>query len=110
LEVVASVRETGPQIRMLGIVLNMLQSRSKHSQDVADEVHARLPKQLLFDTIIPRDAAFLEASAQGIPLGLMRKRQPSLAASFDELAREVEIRLDLRLKQPEEDEHDSLFA
>jgi chromosome partitioning protein len=109
LETMGSIREQGSNVRMLGVVLSMLQAKNKHSQDVADEVMTRLPKHLLFETTVPRDAAFLESSAQGIPLGLMRKKYPALAAGFDALAQEVELRLGLKNKV-EEEEHDSLFA
>jgi chromosome partitioning protein len=110
LEALGALRTQGLNARMLGVVLSMLQNRNPHSRAVADEVQARLPKPLLFNTSILRDASFLEASAQGIPLGLMRKRHPAAAAMFDELAREVEQRLDLRHKEQEDEEHDSLFA
>ncbi len=109
LEALGSLRTQGLNARMLGVVLSMLQSQNPQSRAVGDEVRARLPQPLLFSTSILRDASFLEASAQGIPLGLMRKRHPAAAAMFEELAREVEQRLDLRHKEQEE-EHDSLFA
>jgi chromosome partitioning protein len=110
LQMMASLREGGAQVRLLGVMLSMLQVRNKHSLSVAEEVWARLPNHLLFETHVPRDAAFLEASAEGLPLGLMRRRHPALAASFDQLAKEIELRLGLRIKPLEEDEPGSLFA
>ncbi len=109
LETIGAVREQGGSIRMLGVVLTMLQVRNRHSLDVANEAWGKLSKSLLFEATVPRDGAFLEASAQGLPLGLMRKKHPAMSAVFDELAQEIEARLGLR-SAAEEDEPGSLFT
>ena len=47
----------------------------------------------VFDTSVPRDPAFLQASRAGVPLGLLSRRPPAVAAVFDKLAAEIEERL-----------------
>lgn len=100
LEVIASLRATGQGPRLAGLVLSMLQSRNDVSLEVAQESWRLFPEELVFDATIPRDAAFLRASAVGVPVALLNRRPPPAAAAFDHLAAELEIRLGL---VPEED-------
>jgi chromosome partitioning protein len=52
-----------------------------------------LYREQVFDTAIPRDSAFLQASRAGVPLGLLSRRPPAVAAVFDSLVAEIEGRL-----------------
>ncbi|HEX6272811.1 MAG TPA: ParA family protein, partial [Polyangiaceae bacterium] len=47
----------------------------------------------VFETAIPRDSTFLQASRAGVPLGLLSRRPPPAAAVFDGLVAEIEARL-----------------
>lgn len=94
LEVVSAVREEGAEVELLGLLLMMMQMREASCLSVADELWAQLG-DLVFQTVIPRDPAFLDASAAGVPLGLLGRRPPFVAATFDQLATEVESRLHL---------------
>lgn len=94
LEVVSSLREEGCEVELLGLLLIMMQMRQSSSLSVADELWAELD-DLVFQTVIPRDPAFLDASAAGVPLGLLGRRPPFVAATFDQLASEVEGRMKL---------------
>ena len=58
--------------RVLGVFLNMLQLRQQTSIDVLVRACEKLPKDWLFETSIPRNAAFLEAAAAGVPLHLFQ--------------------------------------
>jgi cellulose biosynthesis protein BcsQ len=91
--------EERPQ--MLGVLLNMLQASETASVDVLRDACANLPSQWLFDVTIPRHPAFLRASHDGLPLGMVdEKNPPAVAWLFDGLASEVADRLKLRI--PEE--------
>ena len=95
LEVIAALREQGSGPRLGGLVLTMLQSRHEGSLAVAQESWRLFPGHHVFDTAVPRDNVFLEASAAGVPVALLRRRPPAAAAVFDQLAAEIEERLDL---------------
>ena len=93
LEVLAHLKADGSRIEMIGIVLNMLQSRHDPSLAVAQESWTLFPDDLVFEATIPRDAAFLHASAAGTPVGLLQRRPPAVAAVFDQIAAELETKI-----------------
>jgi chromosome partitioning protein len=93
LEVLGALHRDGMAAQLLGVVLTMVQLRNRTSSSVAEEAWTRMPEDVVFDTTIPRDPVFLEASAQGVPLGLLRNRPPPMAALFDQLAQEVQVRV-----------------
>jgi len=94
LEVLTALRNEGTPVELLGIVLTMLQMRVDKSLSVADELWGQLSDRV-FQTSIPRDPAFLDASAAGVPLGLLHRRPSPASSSFEQLAIEVEARLQL---------------
>ena len=106
LDVIGSLRETGAQVELLGFLITMLQSREQGSMAVAEDLWRNLPRELILDTTIARDAAFLEASAAGVPIGLLRRRPPPAALVFDQLAAEIEVRA--RLVDQGEGGHDPI--
>lgn len=93
LEAVGRLRDEGGTPDMLGIVLTMLQTRADTSLGVAQESWRLFPEGLVFEASVPRDPVFLEASAAGLPLALLSRRPPAVAAVFDQLAGEIEERL-----------------
>lgn len=82
-------------LRLSGLVLTMLQSRDRDSLAVAQESWRLFPGNHVLETAVPRDNVFLEASAAGVPVALLRRRPPAAAAVFDQLAAEIESRIDL---------------
>ena len=110
LEVMAALRQEGKRVQLAGAVLAMLQVRDKTSLSVAQEVWARFPSDLVLQTQVLRDPTFLEASGLGVPLGLMRRHPPAQAAVFDQLAQELEARIDLVKSGGEDDGPIPLFA
>ncbi len=74
--------------------------RAPQSVAMAEDLWMALPRTLFFETTVPRDGVFLEASGAGVPLGLLRRRPPPTAVVFDQLAAEVETRLGVALKEP----------
>jgi chromosome partitioning protein len=79
-----------------GIVVNMLQTRRDASMSVFQSACQDLPVEWLFDTSIPRHAAFLDATHAGVPLRhLDDQAPPAIAWLFDNLAAEVTSRIPL---------------
>jgi chromosome partitioning protein len=86
----------GERPKVLGVVLNMLQTRHHASLSVFQEAMQDLPQEWLFDTTIPRHPAFLDSTHQGLPLRhLDDDAPPPVAFLFDNLAAEVTQRLQL---------------
>jgi chromosome partitioning protein len=96
LEVVAWLREQGAGLSIAGLVLTMLHTRDASSLGVAEEVWTRFPGELVLETTIPRDPAFLEASTAGVPVGLLRRRPPPVTAKFLQAVDELEVRMGMR--------------
>jgi chromosome partitioning protein len=95
LDALLEARERAPTLALAGFVLTMLSSRHEVSLSVAQESWRLLPGDLVLETTVPRHDAFLEASARGVPVGLLSNRPPPVAAIFDQLAGELEPRLGL---------------
>jgi chromosome partitioning protein len=92
LELMARLRETGCECSLLGVVGNMSSFRDPVMLASLEELWA-LYRDYVFDTAIPRDSTFLVASRAGVPLGLLSRRPPAVAAVFDQLVAEIEERL-----------------
>lgn len=96
--------DKNPNLHLLGIVLSMFDRQIPASLEVAETLWTKFPDGLIFDSVIPRDDIFLEASLRGSPLLLMQKRPPPLARLFDQLATDVLDRLDGNRGDKEEDD------
>jgi chromosome partitioning protein len=92
LDLLAQLREAGDSCSLLGVVCNMSSFRDPVVLASLEELWA-LYRDSVFDTAIPRDSTFLQASRAGVPLGLLSRRAPAVAAVFDSLAAEIEGRL-----------------
>ncbi|MEM7350246.1 MAG: ParA family protein [Acidobacteriota bacterium] len=108
LEVLAALREEaqagtngsraveGPA-QLGGLILTMLQSRDRDSLAVAQDSWRLFPGNHVLETTVPRDNIFLQASAEGVPVALLRRRPPAAAAVFDQLAAEIENKIELEM-------------
>jgi chromosome partitioning protein len=86
--------------RVLGVFLNMLQLGHIASIGVLEKACEKLPRGWLFETSIPRNPAFLDATLAGVPLHLYDpEHPPSVSWLFDTLATEITDRLDLVLRE-----------
>lgn len=101
LEILTWLREDGHPIMLAGLVVSMWQANHPVSNAVVAELRKKFPSRALFQTMIPRDPIFIEASAAGVPLGLISRRSPAQAMVFEQLAIEVETRLSLQQKETE---------
>ena len=63
----------------------------------------------MIQAAIPRDGVFLRASAIGVPLGLLYQQPPAAALLFDQVAAELEARLELNHHQRHGDDHTRLM-
>ncbi len=95
IEVLSALRHEGAKVQLGGVLLTMLDLRNPDSLAVATDLWGRLPDNTIFHTNVPRDPTFLRASSAGVPLGLLSRRPPPMAAVFDQLAQETEERLGL---------------
>ncbi len=92
LELLGQLREGGSGCSLLGVVCNMSSFRDPVVLASLEELWAHY-RDRVFETAIPRDSTFLQASRAGVPLGLLSRRPPAVAAVFDSLAAEIEGRL-----------------
>ncbi|AUX25217.1 chromosome partitioning protein [Sorangium cellulosum] len=92
LELLAKLREIGSACALLGVVGTMSSFRDPVLLASLEELWS-LYRDQVFDTAIPRDGTFLQASRAGVPLGLLSRRPPAVAAVFDKLVAEIEERL-----------------
>jgi len=92
LELLAQLRESGSECSLLGVVGNMSSFRDPVVLASLEDLWG-LYRDRVFDTAIPRDSTFLQASRAGVPLGLLSRRPPGVAAVFDSLVGEIEGRL-----------------
>jgi chromosome partitioning protein len=109
LETLARFRKEGSGVRVAGILLTMLQAKQDASLKVARELRDLLPPTLLFSQAVPRDEIFLEASALGLPLALVRRNPPPAALVFDQIAAELEARIALTTRKDPLHSHASLL-
>lgn len=94
-EVLAGLRAKGFPVRLTGVVLSMAQFRDELSLGVSQEVWSLFPEALVLDAFVPKDPIFVEASAKGVPVGLLKKRPPPVTAVFDRIAADLDSRLGL---------------
>lgn len=96
------LRERGAPVELLGVVISMLQEEDPHSRRVAEELWERFPRELILEPPVPRDPAFLHATAAGVPVGLLSRTPPEVARVFDQLALSVEARVRLQAEGGED--------
>ena len=102
LELVGSLREEGHAPRIVGLILSMLQTRQATSLQIAVESWQLFPASLVLEAAVPRDPVFLEASNHGVPVALLRRQPPAVAAIFDHLAAELTRRMGLEAESDDE--------
>lgn len=108
LETLARFRSEGAGVKIAGILLTMVMSDHEMSIKVAREIRQLLPSELMFKQSIPRLPSFLEASAVGVPLALLKRNPPPEALLFDQVAAELEERTGL-CQPNESNDHASLL-
>lgn len=109
MEVLAHLKSQGARAKLSAVVLTMARLRDETSLSISQEAWSLFPEKVVLDTIVPRDAELLAASAHGVPVGLLRKRPPPVTAVFDRIAAELEERLGLQEEVFDDDQPVSLL-
>lgn len=81
--------------RLVGFVLAMTDPDDPACLGDQREFRDLLPLDLVLETVIPLHRDFREASRKGVPVAMMRERPSASALIFDQLAAELELRLNL---------------
>lgn len=88
LSTVASIQTTSnPNLKILGILLTMYDSKSRIALETSTEIKSRF-RNYVFTTTIPRNVSIIEAIRDGLPV-LNYKPSSSGSLSYLSLAREV---------------------
>ena len=74
-----------PALKLEGVVLTMFEEQSGLSQRIAEYVRQQLPPELVFDVVIPRTLATVEAFAAGQPV-VLRSPQDIASKAYATLA------------------------
>ena len=97
LQTVERVQERfNPDLGILGIVLTMYDRRNRLTDQVADDVRSCL-RDLVFDSVIPRNVRLSEAPSHGLP-ALVYDHACAGSQAYMKLARELIARLPERRK------------
>ena len=95
---------------LVGVVLTMADPNVDDTKRIVEEIKRVLPPELVCQAMLPRDSAVIHASMKGMPLGLVRGgAPPAIALVFDQLAAELESKLDL-VAPEQSDEYVSLVV
>ncbi len=103
LRMIGWLRREGARIRLMGIVPTMVDLREATSSTAIRALWGEYPEGSVFDTFLPRDAAFLVASEAGVPLGLLSRRPKLAANAVEQLAHEFRRRLTQLGEEPTDD-------
>lgn len=98
LEGLNRMRVIHPALSVLGVLLTMTQNDLLESQESVAALRKLLPPELVFRTLVPRDALFVRASARGLPVGAMEDGAGAEAV-FDALRAEIDAKLDFPPKR-----------
>ncbi len=102
--------DDGTGCSLVGVVLTMSDPDVEETKQIVDEIKRILPPELVCAAMLPRDSAVIHASMKGMPLGLLRGgAPPPISLIFDQLAAELEAKLDLQ-KPEQSDEYVSLVV
>lgn len=92
LDALTRMRAANPSLVIVGVLLTMLQSNLPESRETVESLRAILPPEMVLQTIVPREDLFIQASARGLPAGVMEGGAQALAL-FDNLRLELERKL-----------------
>lgn len=81
--------------QLAGVVLTMVRFKEEYSLAIAQDAWELLPPDVVLEAYVPKDPVFVEASAKGVPVGLLSRKRPPVASVFASIASEVERRLGL---------------
>lgn len=103
IETLEGLNDDGIEVSVAGVLLTMINTKIEESVALEDEMKTLLPEDVIMPVSIPRSNTFWQASARGVPLGLLRNSPPQ-AALFDQCAAELEHRIGLLNEENDEEE------
>jgi len=104
LEGIEEIRaEFNPGLRLLGMVMMMLQRKSRTSLEVLSSAWGALDPDAVFETVIPRREEYLEASLRGVPVAFLGSRLRPEEHRFQLLAQEILDRIHPGSREEDED-------
>ncbi|MDQ2666118.1 MAG: ParA family protein [Gemmatimonadota bacterium] len=83
---------TNPALVLDGILLTMVEEGNEVSQRVAEYVREQLPPEMLFDVVVPRTMASIDAFAAGQPV-ILRSPGDAAAQAYTRLAELLDSKL-----------------
>ena len=83
--------------------MTMVDGEHSESVEVEAQLRAALPSGIMCATTIPRDAVFLRASSLGVPVGLLSSNPVAPAVAFEQLAAELEGKMNLSEPEDKDD-------
>jgi chromosome partitioning protein len=99
LRMVASVKSNSPEDssgpQLAGFVLSMTDPDDPACLGDQRDFRDLLPLEMVLETVVPSHSDFREASRVGVPVAMLKDRPSASSLIFDQLAAELEPRLDL---------------
>ena len=92
LEALTRMRAVNPSLQVLGVVLTMVKKELPESLESAQALRGLLPEEMVMQTEIPRNDLYVQASARGLPVGVMAEGAKTLTI-FEQLRLELEQRI-----------------
>ena len=92
LEALRTVRQMNPRLYILGVVLTMVQENLRESVEAAQGLRSILPENLVMQAEVLRDDIVIQASAKGVPVGVLPGGEKMLKI-FNDLRWEIERKL-----------------
>jgi chromosome partitioning protein len=84
-------QQLNSQLRLDGIVINMLDTRNRSELALFEEVRDKFPASAFFETTIPLDEHFEMANIRAVPISLLAE-ESNAARSYMDLAMELKVR------------------
>ena len=92
LEALTRMRAVNPRLNVLGVVLTMVKEELPESVESARALRSLLPPEMVMVNEIPRNDLYVQASARGLPVGVMEDGADALSI-FENLRLEIEQRV-----------------
>jgi|ERR1035437_9807871 chromosome partitioning protein len=90
----AAIKKDGHKIELLGVLVNMYNSRTKAATKYIGELIAMLPEEKIFDTMIPVSQDFINAVMDSIPIDLYQDANKSIVNTYLQLRDEFLAKLE----------------
>lgn len=97
LDALLRMRNINPGLNVLGVVMTMVQKQLPESAESVRALRGLLPEKMVVQEVVPRDDLFIQASAKGLPVGVMGGGA-EIFRVFDQIRQEIENKLGMGLR------------